>query len=92
MFQLKKNKIKAIPLKVSAPFHCALMEPAAEKMKKKIDKTVFSKPDYKIISNVNKNWIPKNELSKVLLLIIKVNPINKFKLAFIRSFGLPSSK
>ena len=28
------------------------MEPAAEKMKKKIDQTVFSKPDYKIISNV----------------------------------------
>ena len=50
--ELKKNKIKAIPLKVSAPFHCALMEPAAEKMKKKIDQTVFSKPDYKIISNV----------------------------------------
>ncbi len=50
--ELKKNKIKAIPLKVSAPFHCILMEPAAEKMKKKIDQTVFSKPDYKIVSNV----------------------------------------
>ena len=33
--ELKKNKIKAIPLKVSAPFHCTLMKPAAEKMKKK---------------------------------------------------------
>ena len=27
---LKKKKIKFIPLKVSAPFHCSLMEPAAD--------------------------------------------------------------
>ena len=32
---LKEIKIKSIPLKVSAPFHCSLMKPAAEKMKKK---------------------------------------------------------
>ena len=31
-FQLfiKEKKIKSIPLKVSAPFHCSLMKPAAE--------------------------------------------------------------
>ena len=39
MFQkiLKEKKIKSIPLKVSAPFHCSLMKPAAEKMKDKIN-------------------------------------------------------
>ena len=30
---LKDNRIKFIPLKVSAPFHCSLMKSAAEKMK-----------------------------------------------------------
>ncbi len=32
---LKEKKIKTIQLKVSAPFHCSLMKPAAESMKKK---------------------------------------------------------
>ena len=35
---LKEKKIKTIPLKVSAPFHCSLMKPAAEKMSEKIRK------------------------------------------------------
>ena len=35
---LKEKKIKSIPLKVSAPFHCSLMKPAAEIMKNKINK------------------------------------------------------
>ena len=33
--QIKEKNIKTIPLKVSAPFHCSLMRPAAEKMKEK---------------------------------------------------------
>ena len=32
---LKEKKIKSIPLKVSAPFHCSLMKPAAMEMKQK---------------------------------------------------------
>ena len=31
---LKSKKIKSIPLKVSAPFHCSLMKPAAKNMEK----------------------------------------------------------
>ena len=34
--KLKEKKIKSIPLKVSAPFHCSLMKPAAEIMVEKI--------------------------------------------------------
>ena len=35
--QLKSQKKRSIFLPVSAPFHCSLMKPAAEKMEKKID-------------------------------------------------------
>ena len=34
---LKSKKIKSIPLKVSAPFHCSLMKPAAKNMEEKIN-------------------------------------------------------
>ena len=49
---LKDNKVKSIPLKVSAPFHCSLMKPAAEKMKDKIKSIDFKIPDFEIICNV----------------------------------------
>ena len=41
---LKEKKIKSIPLKVSAPFHCSLMKPAANIMKDKIANTKFNNP------------------------------------------------
>ena len=49
---LKEKKIKSIPLKVSAPFHCSLMKPAAKIMKEKIDNTKFEKPKFEIVNNV----------------------------------------
>ncbi len=49
---LKEKKIKTIPLKVSAPFHCSLMKPAADNMEKKIHDTKFIAPEVEIISNV----------------------------------------
>ena len=39
--------------KVSAPFHCSLMKPAAKIMEEKIKKSLFDKPKVKIINNVN---------------------------------------
>jgi len=49
---LKENKKKSIILPVSAPFHCSLMNPAAVKMKEKINAVKFKKPDFEIVSNV----------------------------------------
>ena len=46
---LKEKKIKSIPLKVSAPFHCSLMKPAAEIMKEKINNTNFKNPLLKLL-------------------------------------------
>ena len=49
---LKSQRIKSIPLKVSAPFHCSLMKNAVEKMSTKIYNTKFSKPLFDIVCNV----------------------------------------
>ena len=49
---LKDKSKKFIPLKVSAPFHCEMMKPAADIMKEKIKSINFKKPTSKIICNV----------------------------------------
>ena len=64
---LKEKKIKSLPLKVSAPFHCSLMKPAANYMQDKIEKIEFKKPKYEIISNVTADKISQPENIKKLL-------------------------
>ena len=66
---LKEKKIKFIPLKVSAPFHCSLMNNAAKKMEEKIDNTIFKKPLFKIVNNVNA--MPENDPEKIKKLLIE---------------------
>ncbi len=48
----KERSLKAIPLKVSAPFHCALMRPAAEKVRAALADIEISEPTIPIIANV----------------------------------------
>ena len=67
--KLKEKKIKAIPLKVSAPFHCKLMSPAANKMEKKIHNIKFSKPLKNIISNVTAE--SENDPDKIKKLLVE---------------------
>ncbi|MFK7867073.1 MAG: ACP S-malonyltransferase [Alphaproteobacteria bacterium] len=43
---------RALPLAVSAPFHCALMQPAADKMAGALENTVFAPSPIPIIANV----------------------------------------
>ena len=43
---------KAILLPVSAPFHCSLMQPSADKMNHILIKINFSQPEINIVSNV----------------------------------------
>jgi len=64
---LKEQKIKSILLKVSAPFHCSLMKPAANKMKEKIDITKFKNPLFKIVNNVTAKSETSSEKIKKLL-------------------------
>ena len=64
---LKENKIKNIPLPVSAPFHCSLMKPAAIKMKEKINAVNFRKPDFEIVNNVTAEPVNSPENIKKFL-------------------------
>ena len=65
---LKEKKIKCIPLKVSAPFHCSLMRPAAKTMKEKINNTYFNDPEFSIINNVTAKAQNKSDIIKELLI------------------------
>ena len=64
---LKAEKKRSIFLPVSAPFHCSLMKPAAEKMKTFLQKTKFQNPNFKLISNVIASPTEKDEEIKNLL-------------------------
>ena len=64
----KEKKIKSILLKVSAPFHCSLMKPAAKSMEKKINLTKLNNSSYKIISNVTAK--PENDQDIIKKLLI----------------------
>ena len=67
-YLLKENKIKSIPLKVSAPFHCSLMKSAADKMSDKIKNTNFRSPTHSILSNVTAKIEKNPENIKKLLI------------------------
>ena len=44
---------KAVPLSVSAPFHCALMLPAQERLAKDLGQIAFRDPRYPLINNAD---------------------------------------
>lgn len=52
---------KIIPLKVSAPFHCRLMEPAAKKLSKDLDAINFARPKFLVYSNVTARAVASAE-------------------------------
>ncbi len=69
---LKAKGARIIPLKVSAPFHSPLMNPAAEELKEELKKYKFGEPKYPVISNVSarpyisKESIPENLKSQII--------------------------
>tara|TARA_Y200000002_G_scaffold381587_1_gene396009 strand:- start:746 stop:1672 length:927 start_codon:yes stop_codon:yes gene_type:complete len=65
--ELKTEKKRSIFLPVSAPFHCTLMKPAAEKMKTFLEKTNFKNPNIQLISNVTASPVEKDSDIKDLL-------------------------
>lgn len=54
---------KTTLLKVSAPFHSPIMEPAAEKFEKVLKKYNYREPEYTVVSNVDaRAYAGKNEI------------------------------
>ncbi|KAF8936795.1 hypothetical protein BGZ47_009330 [Haplosporangium gracile] len=61
MLQAKKIAARAVDLPVSAPFHCSLMQPAADEMKVALKDVHFQKPVINVISNVTAKPITRVE-------------------------------
>jgi [acyl-carrier-protein] S-malonyltransferase len=64
---LKKRGGRVIPLKVSAPFHCSLMQPAAERLAHDLNAALFGKPSFPIICNVTAKPVSSAEESPGIL-------------------------
>ncbi len=50
--RLKQAGARVVPLKVSAPFHCSLMRPAAERLGRDLASVRFGEPAFGIVCNV----------------------------------------
>src|SRR5215813_2916087 len=48
---VERRARRAIPLPVSAPFHCSLMAPARERMRPLLEQTRFSDPKWPVVTN-----------------------------------------
>lgn len=53
MEEISGGRVKAIELQVSAPFHCALMKPAEEKLENVLRELKFSSPKFSYIANID---------------------------------------
>lgn len=62
-----KGAKRVMTLSVSAPFHCSLMQPAAEKMKDALSQVTIRPPDSPIIANVTAAEISEPETIRRLL-------------------------
>jgi [acyl-carrier-protein] S-malonyltransferase len=65
----KQRQLKAIPLKVSAPFHCSLMAPAAATLDRALAELSFSALDFPVVSNVEA--LPNADPGKVRELLVR---------------------
>lgn len=63
----KSSGAKVIPLNVSAPFHCSLMEPAAIKLTKDLDAVSFSDPQFPVYANVSAQPLSSGNEARELL-------------------------
>jgi [acyl-carrier-protein] S-malonyltransferase len=59
---------RAVPLKVSAPFHCALMKPAAARLRPVLDAAPFRDPSFPVYTNVEAAPVSSGPAARELLI------------------------
>jgi len=64
---LKSLGARAIPLKVSAPFHCSLMAPAAAELAPLLRATFFADPTLQVVANVTADVVTSGTAARDLL-------------------------
>jgi len=64
-----KGAKKAVMLAVSAPFHCSLLKPAADKLARELDNVVIKENKIPLVSNVNADFV--SGANKIKQLLIK---------------------
>lgn len=63
----EKGAKRALPLPVSAPFHCSLLTPAGEKLNDVLSRIIFAPMSFPVISNVDAEPNDKSERLQQLL-------------------------
>jgi len=63
------KKLKAIPLKVSAPFHCALMAPAARAVEAALAGLTLRAPSFPVVANVSAQ--PNDDSTEAKRLLVR---------------------
>ncbi|KPJ68224.1 hypothetical protein AMJ44_06900 [candidate division WOR-1 bacterium DG_54_3] len=64
-----------VPLQVSAPFHCILMQPAAEKLKVELGKIEIKNAQIPVVANVTADYVSNGEEIRSLLLKQVTSPV-----------------
>ena len=59
---------RAIALKVSAPFHCALMQPAQDRLARDLEATAFHEPKLSVVTNVDASWVATGNAARDALI------------------------
>ncbi len=68
-FAKQRGAKRAVPLPVSAPFHCALMQPAADKLAGELARVRFATPSVPVITNVEAQ--PNGDPSRTAGLLVR---------------------
>ncbi len=66
---LSASGAKVIPLKVSAPFHCELMRPAAERLDGVLADVTFAAPRVPVVANVTAE--PNSDTARIRQLLVR---------------------
>lgn len=70
-----KGARRAVELPVSAPFHCSLMEPAADRLTPVLGEVAFSNPAIPVVTNVDAREVSDGDVARAALLRQVASPV-----------------